>query len=248
MNEWFRVTCNETIDGPKLYISSINLQLLNVSVLRGTVTINNSIIYFNCPKEDGDSDGVSINLEGTPFLFSSEYNIFMSVGCGSLTTFSYSRTDEYPVRACLQPICANYPTSNISCSTNLPPNLSSFAANMTEIYPSNDSKRCGSAFIVDPRYLDSLEIINSNKTTLTHIPTTLRWSTPKRGLCFTSGAHTFFNEDREYSWENLSQSYLCVCTAHVNVDEYLLTDSCQGIVLVYTSLRLYLDMLLDLSI
>ncbi|KAL1111155.1 hypothetical protein V6Z11_D02G039000 [Gossypium hirsutum] len=228
MHEWFRVTCNDTIDGSKLYISSINLQLLNVSVLQGTATINNSITYSNCQKEDGDTDGVSINLKGTPFLFSTEYNIFMSVGCGSLTTFSYSLKDEYPVRACIQPICANFLASDISCSTDLPSDLSSFAANMKEIYPSNDTKSCGSAFMVDHRYLDSLETISSKKTKLTHVPTTLQWSTPKRGLCFTSGSYTFFYEDREYSWKNLGQSYLCVCTTYINVDENLLTDSCQG--------------------
>ncbi|KAK8365148.1 hypothetical protein V6Z12_A02G032500 [Gossypium hirsutum] len=228
MHEWFRVTCNETINGSNLYISSINLQLLNVSVLQGIATINNSITYSSCLKEDGDTDGVSINLKGTPFLFSTEYNIFISVGCGSLTTFSYSLTDEYPVRACMQPICANFLASDISCSTDLPSDLSSFAANMKEIYPSNDTKSCGSAFMVDHRYLNSLETINSKKTTLTHVPTTLQWSTPKRGLCFTSGSNTFLNEDRKYSWKNLSQSYLCVCTTYINVDENLFTNSCQG--------------------
>ncbi|TYI38487.1 hypothetical protein ES332_A02G031300v1 [Gossypium tomentosum] len=229
MHEWFRVTCNETINGSKLYISSINLQLLNVSVLQGIATINNSITYSSCLKEDGDTDGVCINLKGTPFLFSTEYNIFISVGCGSLTTFSYSLTDEYPVRACMQPICANFLASDISCSTDLPSDLSSFAANMKEIYPSNDTKSCGSAFMVDHRYLNSLETINSKKTTLTHVPTTLQWSTPKRGLCFTSGSNTFLNEDRKYSWKNLSQSYLCVCSTYINVDENLFTNSCQGL-------------------
>nr|KJB28225.1 hypothetical protein B456_005G035300 [Gossypium raimondii] len=200
MHEWFRVTCNETIDGSKLYISSINLQLLNVSVLQGTATINNSITYSNCLKEDGDTDGVSINLKGTPFLFSTEYNIFMSVGCGSLTTFSYSLKDEYPVRACMQPICANFLASDISCSTDLPSDLSSFAANMKEIYPSNDTKSCGSAFMVDHRYLDSLEPISSKKTTLTHVPTTLQWSTPKRGLCFTRLDESHCHKEYKYCY------------------------------------------------
>ncbi|KAH1096240.1 hypothetical protein J1N35_013161 [Gossypium stocksii] len=242
MHEWFRVTCNETIDGSKLYISSINLQLLNVSVLQGTATINNSITYSYCLKEDGDTDGVSINLKGTPFLFSTEYNIFISVGCGSLTTFSYSLTDEYPIRACLQPICANFETSNVNCTTDVPFDLSSFAVNMKGIYPSNGSRRsCRSAFIVDHRYLDSLETINSKKTTLTHVPTTLQWSTPTRGLCFTSGSDTFFNEEYKYSWKKLNQRYLCVCTTYTNVDENLLTDSCQGVVLIHISLRLHFD-------
>ncbi|XP_040947808.1 probable LRR receptor-like serine/threonine-protein kinase At4g37250 [Gossypium hirsutum] len=174
-------------------MSSINLQLLNVSVLQGTATINNSITYFNCRKEDGDTDGVRINLKGTPFLFSTEYNIFMSAGCGSLTTFSYSLTDEYPIRACLQPICANFATSNVNCATDVPFDLISFAINMKCIYPSNASRRsCRSAFIVDHRYLDSLKTINSNSNdtwTVTHVPATLQWATPKRGLFAESGEH-----------------------------------------------------------
>ncbi|KAH1096242.1 hypothetical protein J1N35_013163 [Gossypium stocksii] len=232
LNEWFRVTCNETIDGPKLYMSSINLQLLNVSVLQGTATINNPITYFNCRKEDGDTDGVSINLKGAPFLFSTEYNIFMSVGCGSLTTFSYSLTDEYPIRACLQPICANFATSNVNCTTDVPFDLSSFAVKMKGIYPSNGSRRsCRSAFIVDHRYLDSLKTINSNSNdtwTVTHVPATLQWATPKRGLCkLKDGLNDFCSEDREYCWTSLSLSYLCVFTWGYNGNINFATDICK---------------------
>ncbi|PPR96302.1 hypothetical protein GOBAR_AA24375 [Gossypium barbadense] len=217
-------------------MSSINLQLLNVSVLQGTATINNSITYFNCRKEDGDTDGVRINLKGTPFLFSTEYNIFMSAGCGSLTTFSYSLTDEYPIRACLQPICANFATSNVNCATDVPFDLISFAINMKCIYPSNASRRsCRSAFIVDHRYLDSLKTINSNSNdtwTVTHVPATLQWATPKRGLCkFIGGLNDFFSQDREYCWTSLSLSYLCVFTWGNNGNINISTDICKGVVL-----------------
>ncbi|KAG4210113.1 hypothetical protein ERO13_A02G024500v2 [Gossypium hirsutum] len=225
MHEWFRVTCNETINGSNLYISSINLQLLNVSVLQGIATINNSITYSSCLKEDGDTDGVSINLKGTPFLFSTEYNIFISVGCGSLTTFSYSLTDEYPVRACMQPICANFLASDISCSTDLPSDLSSFAANMKEIYPSNDTKSCGSAFMVDHRYLNSLETINSKKTTLTHVPTTLQWSTPKRGLCFTRLDESHCHTEYKYCYMLCMDAFGSNCSSSTSCpDGYEYSD------------------------
>lgn len=54
-------------------------------------------------------------------------------------------------------------TSKPMCSADIPPNLSSFAANVTQIYPSNENnKSYGSAFIDDQRYPDSLERIIPN--------------------------------------------------------------------------------------
>ncbi|MBA0710491.1 hypothetical protein Golax_009774 [Gossypium laxum] len=157
----------------------------------------------------------------------------MSVGCGSLTTFSNSLTDEYPFRACLQPICANFVTSNVNCTTDVPFDLISFAVNMKGIYPSNASRRsCRSAFIVDHRYLYSLKTINSNSNdtwTVTHVPATLQWATPKRGLCkFIGGLNDFCSQDREYCWASLSLSYLCVFTWGNNGNINISTDICKG--------------------
>ncbi|MBA0797463.1 hypothetical protein Gohar_008163, partial [Gossypium harknessii] len=137
MNEWFRVTCKETTDGPKPYISSINLQLLKTSFSdnsESTVVVNNSVIFQ-----------------------------FVSIGCGSLATFLRSPKDNYPARGCQQPYCDDSLTSNATCSIDIPTDLRSFAVNMKEINTSHSSRRsCGSAFVVDQRYL---EIINSTKMT-----------------------------------------------------------------------------------
>ncbi|KAK8703591.1 hypothetical protein V6N13_047242 [Hibiscus sabdariffa] len=225
MNDWFRVTCNGTTDGPKPYITSIGLQLLNVSILEGTVVVNNSITCSDCLKTDGEANGVSVNLTDTRFSFSAFYNRFMSVGCGSLATFSLSPTDEYPVGGCMQPICGNG-TSDAGCTTDFPWDLSSLAVNMKDIYPRNaSSKECRSAFIVDQRYLEIIKHRNvAGNWTMTHVPVTLRWSTQIRGLCdCTNWYSTLFGE---YSWSNLSRSYLCVCVS--NADGLISTDPCQG--------------------
>ncbi|KAK8571576.1 hypothetical protein V6N12_027658 [Hibiscus sabdariffa] len=189
MNEGFRVTCNETNDGPKPYITSI----------------------------------------GTPFLFSALHNRFVSVGCDSLATFHHSPTDDYPLGGCLQPICANFGTSNVSCSSDIPSDLSSYTVNMKEVYPSNSSRRsCGSAFIVDQRYLETL---TSNRNavsnrTLTHVPTTLQWSTPIRGWCdCRDGPNVSSSLDGQYRWTYLGLTYFCVCAT--NDDEFVSTDKCR---------------------
>ncbi|KAL4272555.1 hypothetical protein GQ457_13G028740 [Hibiscus cannabinus] len=226
MNDWFRVTCNETTDGPKIYLTSIGMQLLNVSVPEGTVVVNNSVTYSNCLK----TDGVSVNLTGTPFLFSAFDNRFMSVGCGSLATILRSPTDEYPVRGCMQPICGNW-TSDAGCNTDFPWDLSSFAVNMKEIHPRNaNTKSCTSAFIVDKRYLEIIQHRNvASNWMMMHVPVTLKWSTQIRGLCNCEsgpgGRYSTLN--REYYWSNLSESYLCVCANIAN--GHISTDVCQGI-------------------
>ncbi|KAL4272896.1 hypothetical protein GQ457_13G028570 [Hibiscus cannabinus] len=225
MNEWFRVTCNETTHGPRPYLTSIGLQLLNVSVPEGTV-VNNSLTYSNCFNRDGEANGISVNLTDTPFSFSAFYNRFMSVGCGSLATILRSPTDEYPLGGCLQPICSNV-TSDAHCTTDFTWDLSSFAVNMEEIYPHDaTTKSCGSAFIVDQRYLDVIKHGNdASNWTMTHFPVTLRWSTQIRGLCdCPSGDYSTLNG--EYIWTNLSESYLCVCA--YNANGRISTDACQG--------------------
>lgn len=85
-NSWFRVTCKKTINGTKPFITRINMELLPSywSVGDNRVTVNNPVTYLN--RDDKGNNGTtspsSVNLQGSPFFFSSEYNIFGSVGCG----------------------------------------------------------------------------------------------------------------------------------------------------------------------
>ncbi|XP_040947578.1 wall-associated receptor kinase-like 1 [Gossypium hirsutum] len=228
MNNWFRVTCKETIDGSRPFISSINLQLLDVSFSEGIVLVNNSVVYINCLRE---TNVVGVNLTGTPFLFSHVFNRFVSVGCDSLAAFLRSPTDDYPIGWCAQPHCNNM-TSEAMCSADIPPNLSSFAAKVTQIYPSIENNRlCGSAFIVDQRYPDSLERIipnrnDTSKQARSYFPTTLLWGRHKRGLCkLREGSNITCRSDGAYCWASLSETHLCVC----HLDSYGDSDDvCQG--------------------
>ncbi|XP_022722500.1 wall-associated receptor kinase-like 1 [Durio zibethinus] len=243
MNEWFRISCKETDDGPKPFIRSINMQLLSVSFSLGRVIVNNSVTYFNCRNKSEDNNGVSVNLTGSPFFFSDIFNRFVSVGCGSVATILRNLTD-YPVAGCLQPHCSNIVTSNGSCLAKIPPGLSSFAVNMTEIYPSNGSKKsCGSAFVVDVSLLDNVPgtpEFGLIPTTLHwdwgspkdgHVPTALQWGRPIAGQCeLKDGLETFCSSSGQYCWARLSVSHLCVCSADVNSDnDYHDSDVCQEI-------------------
>nr|KJB28012.1 hypothetical protein B456_005G021600 [Gossypium raimondii] len=199
-SEWFRVTCNKTADGEKPFISSINMQLLNISFYEGTVLVKNSVIYSYCPGKDLENNEGSVNLTGTPFFFSHIFDRFI-------------------------------------CAVNIPSGLSSFVTNIRRIYPNNGSKRsCISAFIVDTRFLDSLEVNSDHNATTTnrrgsYVPTTLQWGIPKRGICeLGEESGTLCSPDGRYCWTSLSQMHLYVCTPDTYNDyDYLSTDVCQEI-------------------
>ncbi|MBA0737825.1 hypothetical protein Gogos_020727, partial [Gossypium gossypioides] len=239
-SKWFRVTCNKTADGEKPFISSINMQVLNVSFYEGTVLVNNSVIYSNCPGKDRENNEGSVNLTGTPFFFSHIFDRFMSIGCGNLATFLHSPTNDHRIGGCKLPPCENNMTSIVRCAVNIPSGLSSFVANIIQIYPNNGSKRsCTSAFIVDTRFLDFPEANSDHNDTTTnrswtHVPTTLQWGKTKRGLCeLGEESGTLCSPDGRYCWTSLSQMHLCVCTSDNYADyDYLSTDVCQGIILV----------------
>lgn len=216
------------------------MQLLNVSFYEGTVLVNNSVIYSNCLGKDRENNEGSAILTGTPFFFSHIFDRFMSIGCGNLATFLHSPTDDHPIGGCKLPPCDNRMTSIIRCAASIPSGLSSFFANITQIYPNNSSKRsCTSAVIVDTRFLDSLEANSDHNATTTnrsgtYVPTTLQWGIPKRGLCeLGEESGTLCSPDGRYCWTSLSQTHLCVCTPDTyNDNDYISTDVCQGIILV----------------
>lgn len=235
MNEWFRVSCNRTGDGPKLFISSINLQLLDVSFSKGIVVVSNPITYSSCENNNNNNNnGVSVNLTSTPFFFSHIFNRFVSVGCGSFVTI-LPNSNGYPFGGCPQPDCKNVTkTSFVSCITKIPPGLGFFAVNMTESYPSKSSKTssCGSAFLVDERFFPlgtrSPECNGMSSWTWTNIltiqqqwstpkvgyvPTALQWGIPKSGQCeLKGGSNTLCSSDGKYCWSNNSSTQLCVCS------------------------------------
>ncbi|EOY05062.1 Wall associated kinase-like 6, putative [Theobroma cacao] len=145
MNEWFKETCIETVDGRKPFLSGISLELLSSSFTLGSVQVNNPVTYIQC--QDIHNNGVSVNLTGSPFFFSID-NYFVSVGCGSLATILHNQT--HLIGGCLQSGCSNIVTSYGRCFTSIPQGLSSFVAKMSDLYPSNGSNRsCGSAFLTE---------------------------------------------------------------------------------------------------
>ncbi|XVF65406.1 hypothetical protein PTKIN_Ptkin09bG0246300 [Pterospermum kingtungense] len=186
-NSWFRVTCNETANGPKPLISRINLELIDLFLSDGdtvTVGVNNPVTYLNCGGKGNNGTTTapaSVNLQGSPFFFpGGKMNIFGSVGCGNWAAItSYNQTNY--IAGCQQQRCGDL-TSNIgvNCYAEISEDLVSYATTMTEITDHGkleQGSRCTAAFIFS---LDSWVSVDDYPTRIsidtTHVPAVLKWN------------------------------------------------------------------------
>jgi hypothetical protein len=87
------------------------MEVLNISVLEtGMATVKSPAISFNCT---GREDGGSLNLAGSPIVFSGIGNVFIAVGCD---TQSFMRGIEPKLVGC-EPTCGNQ-QNNVSLQDN----------------------------------------------------------------------------------------------------------------------------------
>ncbi|TYJ14882.1 hypothetical protein E1A91_A10G148200v1 [Gossypium mustelinum] len=226
-NGWFRVICKKTSNGqttPFLNINGVNLRILDFSFLYGNVVVNHSITCFNCRKNS--NNGMSLNLTGTPFYYSDFDNVFWSSGCGNLATI-FDRETSNLVGGCLQPSCtiSKETSSATGCPFNIPRGLTFFSTNMSgRVDSSNYSRKrsCGFASLIkSDLYFDlTLESNDVDVNNWTYVPTSLQWSTPMSGLCrLRQGINTSCSSDREYCWQSLSSTHLCVCNKKFGISD-----------------------------
>ncbi|XP_012483644.2 wall-associated receptor kinase-like 6 [Gossypium raimondii] len=230
-DDWFEVICTNNTNGekvPLLNINGMNLQILSFNFLRGTITVNHPIVYFNCRKDR--RNGMSLNLTGTRFYYSDIENYFWSSGCDNLVTVFGNKTDNL-IGGCLQPSCKiNDETSSVDgCIVNIPQGLSSFYVNMSSKLDFSDYRRkrsCEFASMISYDYDLTFNVSNT-----TQVPTQLQWGTPIFGECYLNdSSDTSCTYDGKYCWSRLSSNHLCVCYRVINIGySTLCTDrECQN--------------------
>ncbi|XVE84618.1 hypothetical protein DITRI_Ditri17bG0027000 [Diplodiscus trichospermus] len=228
LNDWFRVTCNRTINGgPKPFIASFNLELLNVSFSLGTVRVSNPVTQFDCSKKD---NGIPFSIypgsSNSPFFFSNVYNRFASTGCGKWMTIVRNQTT---IGGCLLPNCRDRAGIN-GCHITIPPTITSFVANLTShCGDSGDNNGCGSAFMIADDLLNQDGSVPDKIRNLTHVPAVLQWSIPIIGMCNWKKDSSSFCDgkgDGEQCWRNLSSTHFCVCSKSNEIGSQL--SSCQA--------------------
>ncbi|XP_010663521.1 wall-associated receptor kinase-like 1 isoform X2 [Vitis vinifera] len=155
LNEWYSVNCSNTSGAAKPFLNptKLNLELLNVSLEYQTVTVYSPIASYDQQKGSSELQ-TSINLDQSPFLFSTLDNIFVVLGCGHAKLMEHEKiwagctsincSDSFPDQGCYGINC---------CQTTIPTidsyYLSTYSVKFTLDDEGNNHSTSTHAFLVD---------------------------------------------------------------------------------------------------
>ncbi|WCJ24794.1 hypothetical protein M5689_006726 [Euphorbia peplus] len=217
MNQSFEVVCNYSFSPPKLFLTSLNMEV-DVTMSYPQVRVWNPVISSNC-NNTKSYNSTGISLSGTPFLFSNVSNKFTAVGCNNYAMLVAGQTTEV-LGGCLS-VCGAY--NNISgcygincCEASIPPNIQAFQVNMTNpfINVQQDRGSCKSAFMVDQDWFArrlSTSRTYDDLNELDSVPVMLDWGI-EQGYCdireFVNVSCTL---DQTYCWKYINPNQVCIC-------------------------------------
>uniref|UniRef100_A0A6N2MEA7 Protein kinase domain-containing protein n=1 Tax=Salix viminalis TaxID=40686 RepID=A0A6N2MEA7_SALVM len=109
LDERFKIHCNSSSGVPKLTLNGTDLPVIYISVSYSTIYVKFPIAFANCGVKERST---VVDLEGSPFLFSSEDD-FVERGCSNLTLMHQKNST---VGGCLSICYENRDRLIASCS------------------------------------------------------------------------------------------------------------------------------------
>ncbi|KAL6992959.1 non-specific serine,threonine protein kinase, partial [Sarracenia purpurea var. burkii] len=178
----YSIDCRTTADGgPKPFLTTLNLEVLIISIGNSNIYVNNPVISWNCTTNESIVVGGvdSVDLGNGPFVFSVTDNWFTSVGCNNLALMT--DLSGATLGGCMS-LCRPsyvYGGSNCyginCCQTSIPANLHAFKADLTRSIEDRPTNSCTHAFMVDQNWFMNLDN-TSAVAFMTHVPAVLEWS------------------------------------------------------------------------
>ncbi|XP_071920407.1 wall-associated receptor kinase-like 1 isoform X2 [Coffea arabica] len=203
------IICNSS----KPYLSSLNLEVLNISLWNQTVTVNAPLTNF-CnfhQAQKNSTSWISSDLVGTPFLYAQKYNKLVLFGCGNAVL---NQEDNKILCGCTSTCELNSSDQTTratscygvnSCESTIPFYLTKYNLNFRGSTV-NRSGYCPSMFLVDKNWLPE-----KFSEFLQLIPVVLAWTLSKADA--TAACDCFPYSDSLYlNSEAYVQSFACpVC-------------------------------------
>ncbi|KAF3445046.1 hypothetical protein FNV43_RR14739 [Rhamnella rubrinervis] len=169
IDKWFEIVCtNHTNNLGRPILKRINLEVVNISIDKGTVMVRDQITFSNCKDKDKHTPNHELNIRDNPFFFSATRNVLVAVSCGYLALLtlnsSTDRAVSYTSVGCSS-TCSE-PSSNDSywgntgiinngcrgidcCETTIPSRVKSFKIDFLKLEIIESKKECNYAFLKD---------------------------------------------------------------------------------------------------
>ncbi|KAK1400818.1 Wall-associated receptor kinase [Heracleum sosnowskyi] len=169
----FEIHCDTTFNPPKAFLSYSNLEVLNISVRKGTIHVNNPVLK-DCTTESKIEQVISFH----PFDYSITENRFTALGCNSL---AYMTQNGLNIGGCT-PFCNNNTNTRKQnscigincCQTTIPPVFNQFNTSLKSTKSGDSGLQCRYAFIADQNWFGNLTDIYSVQR-MEKVPAVLDW-------------------------------------------------------------------------
>ncbi|XP_021667528.2 wall-associated receptor kinase-like 22 [Hevea brasiliensis] len=168
MDKWFVIDCIKSANSSRAFISSINLELINIDYARSSLLVKGPVFSYNCTRPNTGRD---VNLRRTSFTFSGS-NKFTVVGCNNRASLSSSDPDgEGCQPTCEENVKPQGCFGNRCCQTSIP----YFQQLLAPSFQDADDDQCRLAFIVEKKWFKANVKEPYKVQELEYVPVLLDW-------------------------------------------------------------------------